>query len=83
MAVLKVGVTKVRLFIDQGKVHRRKEGPTKKEKAIALDTTARYDTPEGKQRKKKNRERPVFSALREHAPCPSGVAHQSFREKVT
>jgi hypothetical protein len=30
MAVLKVGVTKVRQFIDQGKVHRRKEGPTKK-----------------------------------------------------
>lgn len=58
----------------------------KKKKEITLDTKQRRVMihPEGKNEKEKRREKVfLFSALRKHAPRPSGVAHEPFREKIT
>jgi hypothetical protein len=65
---------------------KKREVPMKEKKAIALDTNQRHVMihPEGKMRqKRKHRGRSFFSALRKHAPRPSGVAHEPFREKIT
>lgn len=76
-----VEATEERLFKTKAMVQR------KEKKAIALDTTQPHVMIHQKERENKrekiNRRRPFFSALRKHASRPSGVTHESFREKVT